>query len=69
MIKVTLISIIGLGGLGFNANHLTPKSVELNAGAIVISADAEGIKTDINDASDFAIKLNTKKGRVIAIRF
>jgi len=69
MIKVTLISLIGVGGLGLNADHLTPKSVELTAGAIVISADAEGIKTDISDASDFAIRLNMKKGRVIAIRF
>lgn len=69
MIKVTLISLIGLGGLGLNADHLTPKSIELNAGAIVISADGEGIHTDINDESDFAIKLNMKKGRVIAFRF
>jgi hypothetical protein len=60
---------MGLGGLGLNVDHLTPKSVELNAGAIIISADAEGIKTDINNETDFAIKLNTKKGRVIAIRF
>jgi len=59
MIKVTLI----------NVDSVTPKSVELNAGAIVISADAEGIKTDISDESDFAIKINMKKGRVIAIRF
>lgn len=69
MIKVSLITIIGVGGLGLNAEHLTPKSIELNAGAIVISADAEGVKTDISNESDFAIKLNMKKGRVIAIRF
>ena len=69
MIKVTLIPLMGVGGLGLNADHLTPKSVELNAGTIIISADAEGIKTDINNETDFAIKLNTKKGRVIAIRF
>ena len=69
MIKVTLISLIGIGGVSLNADHLIPKSAELNAGAIVISADGEGIKTDINDGSDFAIKLNMKKGRVIAIRF
>jgi len=55
--------------LGLNVDSVTPKSVELNAGAIVISADAEGIKTDISDESDFAIKINMKKGRVIAIRF
>jgi len=69
MIKVTLISLIGVGGLGLNAESLTPKSVELTAGAIVISADHEGIKTDVSNESDFAIKLNMKKGRVIAIRF
>ena len=69
MIKVTLISLIGVGGLGLNADHLTPKSIELNAGAIVICADGEGIKTDISESSDFAIKLKTKNGRVIAIRF
>ena len=69
MVKVTLISLIGLGGLGLNADHLAPKSVELTAGAIVISADGEGIKTDISEESDFAIKLNMKKGRIIAIRF
>jgi hypothetical protein len=69
MIKVTLISLIGVGGLGLNADYLTPKSIELNAGAIVISADGEGIKTDISESSDFAIKLKTKNGRVIAIRF
>lgn len=69
MIKVTLISLIGVGGLGLNADHLTPKSIELTAGAIVISADGEGIKTDISETTDFAIKLNTKNDRVIAIRF
>lgn len=69
MIKVTLISLIAVGGLGLNADVATLKSVELNAGAIVISADAEGIKTDISEESDFTIKLNMKKGRVIAIRF
>ena len=69
MIKLAIISLIGVGGLGLNADAITPKSVELNAGAIVISADHEGITTDINDESDFAIKLNMKKGRVIAIRF
>ena len=69
MVKVTLISLVGFGGLGLNADHLAPKSVELNAGAIVISADGKGIKTDISEESDFAIKLNMKKGRVIAIRF
>jgi hypothetical protein len=69
MIKVTLISLIGVGGLGLNADYLTPKSIELNAGAIVISADGEGIKTDISESSDFAIKLKTKNDRVIAIRF
>lgn len=69
MIKVTLISLIGVGGLGLNADHLAPKSIELNAGAIVVSADADGIKTDVSTEADFAIKLNMKKGRVIAIRF
>ncbi len=69
MIKVTLISLIGVGGLGLNAEHLTPKSVELNAGAIVISADAEGITTDVTNESDFAIRLKMKEGRIIAIRF
>jgi len=69
MIKVTLISLIGVGGLGLNADSIIPQSVELNAGAIVISADKEGVKTDISEESDFAIKLNMKKGRVIAIRF
>jgi len=67
MIKVTLISIIGVGGLGLNADYLTPKSIELNAGAIAISADGEGIKTDISESSDFAIKLKTKNGRVIGL--
>ncbi len=69
MIKITIISLLGVGGLGLNADHLTPKSVELTAGAIVISADAEGITTDVSSESDFAIKVNMKKGRVIAIRF
>ena len=69
MIKVAIISIIGVGGLGLNADAITPKSVELNAGAIVISADAQGITTDVSEESDFAIKLNMKEGRIIAIRF
>lgn len=69
MIKITLISLIGVGGLGLNADSMTPKSVELNAGAIVFSADAEGIKTDISDESDFAVRIKMQKGRVIAIRF
>ena len=69
MIKVTLISLIGVGGLGLNADHLAPKSIELNAGAIAISADAKGVHTDITQETDFAIKLNTKNDRVIAIQF
>lgn len=69
MIKVTLISLIGVGGLGLNTDSIIPKSVELNAGAIVISADAEGITTDISAESDFAVRVKMKKGRVIAIRF
>lgn len=69
MIKITLISLIGVGGLGLNTDSLLPKSVELNAGAIVISVDNEGITTDVSGESEFAIKLNMNKGRVIAIRF
>ena len=69
MIKITLISLIGVGGLGLNADSIVPKSVELNAGAIVISADNEGITADVSDESDFAIRVKMKKGRVIAIRF
>ena len=69
MIKVTLISLIGVGGLGLNAEHVTPKSIELNAGAIAISADGEGFHTAVTTETDFTIKLNMKKGRVIAIRF
>jgi len=55
--------------MGLNADHLAPKSIELNAGAIAISADAKGVHTNVTQESDFAIKLKTKKGRVIAIRF
>lgn len=69
MIKITLISLIGVGGLGLNADSIVPQSVELNAGAIVISADAEGITTDVSSESDFAVRVKMKKGRVIAIRF
>jgi len=69
MVKVTLLSLIGVGALGTNAPSLTPQSVELNAGAIVISVDSEGIKTEVTDNSDFAVRIKTKKGRVIAIRF
>lgn len=69
MIKVTLISLIGVGGLGLNTDAITPKSVELNAGAIVISADGEGITTDVSKEADFAVKIKTKNDRVIAIRF
>jgi hypothetical protein len=69
MIKITVISLIGIGGLGLSADHLNPESVVLNAGAIAISADAEGIKTDVSTEPDFAIKFHMKKGRVITIRF
>lgn len=69
MIKVAIISLIGVGGLGLNAETVTPKSIELNAGAIVLSADAEGIKTDVSNESNFAVRIKTKNDRVIAIRF
>lgn len=69
MIKVAIISLIGVGGLGLNAQTVTPKSIELNAGAIVLSADAEGIKTDVSNESNFAVRIKTKNDRVIAIRF
>lgn len=69
MIKVAIISLIGVGGLGLNAETVTPKSIELNAGAIVLSADAEGIKTDVSPESNFAVRIKTKNDRVIAIRF
>lgn len=69
MIKVAIISLIGVGGLGINAKTITPQSVELNAGAIVISADGDGISTDVTTESNFAVRIKTKKDRVIAIRF
>lgn len=69
MIKVAIISLIGVGGLGLNAETVTPKSIELNAGAIVLSADAEGIKTDVSNESNFVVRIKTKNDRVIAIRF
>ncbi len=69
MIKVAIISLIGVGGLGLNAETVTPKSIELNAGAIVLSADAEGIKTDVSNESNFAVRIKTKNDRIIAIRF
>lgn len=69
MIKVAIISLIGVGGLGLNAETVTPKSIELNAGAIVLSADAEGIKTDVSNESNFTVRIKTKNDRVIAIRF
>jgi len=72
MIKTTVISIIALAGVGTSAataEKVKPNTIEITAGTLVFSFDEDGLSTQVIKKSDYAVRIKTKKGRVIAIRF
>ncbi len=72
MIKTVLISLVVLSSVGTSAvavDTVKPKTIELTAGTLQFSLDETGFSTEVVEKSDYAIRLKTKKGRVIAIRF
>lgn len=72
MIKTTLISLVALSGVGTSAmavDTVKPKTIELTAATLMFSLDETGFSTKVVEKSDYALRLKTKKGRVIAIRF
>jgi len=69
MIKIALITLASIGALGTGAQAISPSAIELNAGTVIVSADTDGVKTKIAEKTDYALRITTKNGRVIAIRF
>jgi len=72
MIKTTVISLIALSGVGTSAiavDTVKPKTIEITAGTLMFSFDKDGVSTEVVEKSDYVLRLKTKKGRVIAIRF
>lgn len=72
MIKTILISLAVLSGVGTSAmaaEKIQPKTIEFTVGTIMFSFDESGISTEAVKKSDYALRLKTQKGRVIAIRF
>ncbi len=69
MIKVALITLASAGALGTGTQAISPSAIELNAGTVTLSAGTDGVKTKIAEKADYALRITTKSGRVIAIRF
>jgi len=72
MIKIILISLVAVSGIGTSAmavDTLKPASIELTAGTLMFSLEKDGVFTEVVEKPEYAIRLKTKKDRVIAIRF
>ncbi len=72
MIKTALIGFVTLSGIGTGAmaaETVKPQTIELTAGPLMFCFDTDGVSTKVVDKSDYAVRLKTEKGRVIAIRF
>lgn len=72
MIKITLIVLVALSGAGTGtiaANKIQPMAIEFTAGTLMFSFNENGVSAIAVQKSDYALRLKTQKGRVIAIRF
>lgn len=72
MIKTIAISIIILSGVGTSAmagNTIKPAAIDVTAGTLMFTFDETGISATHAEKPDYALRLTTKKDRVIAIRF
>ena len=72
MIKTALISLAVLSGVGTSAmaiDKAQPETIEFTAGVLKLSLDENGVSADIVAKSDYAFRVKSKKGRVIAISF
>lgn len=72
MIKTTLISLVALSGVGTSAlaiDKVQPKTIEFTAGTLMFSFDENGVSANVVTKPDYALRLKTQKGRIIAIRF
>lgn len=72
MIKTVLISFAVLSGVGTSAmaiDKVQPETIEFTAGTVKLSLDENGVSADIVTKSDYALRVKSKKGRIIAIGF
>ena len=71
MIKTTIINLIALSGVGTSAMAIDTikPTIELSVGTMLFSFDEKGVSTDLAPKPDYALRLKTQKGRVVAIRF
>ena len=72
MIKTIFIRLVVLSSVGTSAvavDTVKPKTIELTAATLQFSLDETGFSTKVIEKSDYALRLKTKKDRVIAIRF
>ena len=71
MIKTAIISLIALSGIGTSAmavDTIKP-TLELSVGTMLFSFDEKGVSTELATKPDYALRVKTQKGRVVAIRF
>lgn len=72
MIKTAFISLAALSGVGTGAmaaDKITPLAIEFTAGTLIFNFDVNGVSASAIQKPDYALRLKTQKGRVIAIRF
>ncbi len=69
MIKITLITLISAGVIGTGAQTLTPQTLDIAAGAMVVQLSSDGVNIDAAASPDFAVTLTTKGNRAFTVRF
>lgn len=72
MIKTTIISLIAISGVGTSAmafDIVRPAAIDITAGTLMFTIDETGVSAQPAEKPDYALRLTTKKDRVIAIRF
>ncbi len=69
MIKATILVLAGAGIVGTGGQVVSPKALELSAGAVAYQITTEGVETSQNQSPEFGITLITKGDRQVTIRF
>ncbi len=68
MFKAITITALSAGVLGTGATTLTPQTLEISAGALIVEVGSEGLNFDVNAKPDFGFTLTTKGDRQFTVR-
>ncbi len=74
MIKTVIIIAATIGAIGTGAttpvaDAIVPQTVELTTGPVIIKAAGDGFITSLTNDSALALRIETRSGRTIRIRF